>query len=101
VWATGQLPADDAGAAPAAALKALMFADDFTGVAEAEEALQCIISTCYAWSTVRWRMAANNIGPSKSAVAVFAPQFAGPTDHGGLRWGETPLPNNGCLQVHT
>jgi hypothetical protein len=35
---------------------------------------------------------AANIGPNKSAVVVFAPQFAAPIEHGGLRWGETPLP---------
>jgi hypothetical protein len=66
--ASGRPPADDAGAAPAAALKALMFADDFTGVAETEEALQCVLNTCYEWCT-RWRMAAN-IVPTKSAVVV-------------------------------
>jgi hypothetical protein len=62
-------------------------------VAETEEALQCIISTCYVWCT-RWRVAAN-IGPTLCAVvAQFAPQSAAPTDHGGLRWGETPLPTD-------
>jgi hypothetical protein len=35
---------------------------------------------------------AANIVPTTSAVVVFAPQFAAPTDHGGLRWGGTPLP---------
>jgi hypothetical protein len=32
-----------------------------------------------------------NIGPAKSAVLVFAPQFAPPTNHE-LRWDSTPLP---------
>ncbi len=34
---------------------------------------------------------AANIGPTKSAVVVFAPQFAPETSHI-LRWGDTPLP---------
>jgi hypothetical protein len=73
-----------------------MFADDFTGVAESAETLQPTVDICHAWcsqSTTEWRMAAN-IGPTKTAVVVFAPQFAPATvtEHH-ITWGETPLPS--------
>jgi hypothetical protein len=71
---------DDAGAAQCLLM---------TSLQETEEALQCIISTCYAWCT-RWMAA--NIGPTQSAVVVFALQLAAQPDHSGLRWGEAPLP---------
>jgi hypothetical protein len=71
------------------AVKALMFADDFTGVAETAETLQPTVDVCHAWCS-KWRMAAN-IGPAKTAVVVFAPQFAPATDPQ-VTWGGTPLP---------
>jgi hypothetical protein len=44
--ASGRPAADDVGAALVATLTALMFDDNFTGVAATEEALPCIINTC-------------------------------------------------------
>jgi hypothetical protein len=95
-------PVDDAGAAPAATLKALMFADEFTGVAETEEALRCIINTCYAWCT-RWRMAANcSIAANSSENIIYrlpllmgkAPMFPCSPREGGVRrktWGDITM----------
>jgi hypothetical protein len=87
---TREAPVDgSASTSLTATLKALMFADDFTGVAETSEALQTTVDTCHQWCS-QWRMAAN-VGPTKSAVVVFAPQFASETSHA-LHWGGTPLP---------
>ncbi len=62
-------------------MTALMFADDFTGVAAtAAGGLQTIVNICERWCA-KWRMSAN-IGPKKSAYMIFAPEAASKKDKG-------------------
>jgi hypothetical protein len=49
-----------------------------------------LVDICHVEWCSKWRMAAN-IGPAKSAVVVFAPQFAPEPSHA-PHWGGTPLP---------
>ena len=78
-------------AATPAELTALMFADDFTGIATTAAGLQQIIGICERWCA-KWRMAAN-IGPKKSAYMVFAPEEASKNDKNTQpRWQGTPIP---------
>jgi hypothetical protein len=74
-----------------------------TGAAKTAEAVLSIITR------VGWRMAVD-IGPAESAVVVLAPQFAPPTVHSSLLWGESPhnrrlrvVPSQGssCMRIAT
>ena len=67
---------------------AQLFADDFAGVAETPVQLQHGIDACKAWCD-KWRMQAN-IGPTKSAVMVFAAGRS--AQHPVLCWGAASLP---------
>jgi hypothetical protein len=53
-------------------VSALMFADDFAGLAGSAAQLQAGVSATRAWCD-KWRMQAN-VGPGKSAVMLFAPE---------------------------
>ena len=84
--------ASDQSARPAdARLKALMFADDFTGVAATAADLQNTVDVCERWCT-KWRMSAN-IGPKKSAYMIFAPEHATKNDKAHkIQWRGTAIP---------
>jgi hypothetical protein len=72
-------------------ISALMFADDFAGLAGSAAQLQAGVSAARAWCD-KWRMQAN-VGPGKSAVMLFAPEAAAqPLVDGDLEWGGAPLP---------
>ena len=80
-------------------VSALMFADDFSGLAETREQLQAGIDAARAWCD-RWRMQAI-VGPTKTAVMLFAPaKGQPPLAEGDLVWGSAPLPVVRALQVN-
>ena len=83
-------PADD-NAELHSALKALMFADDFTAVAASAHELQAVVDICWNWCR-KWRMSAN-IGPKKSTYMIFAPENAAKSDRSSqIRWHTTVIP---------
>jgi hypothetical protein len=65
-----------------------MYADDFTGVAGTLQELQALVDVTRGWCA-RWHLQAN-IGESKSAAMLFAPE-ASP---GPLRAGSPLLPRS-------
>ncbi len=87
-------PAAPGHAATLLRVSALMFADDFAGLAGSAAQLQAGVSAARAWCD-KWRMQAN-VGPGKSAVMLFAPEAAAqPLGDGDLVWGGAlgaPLP---------
>ena len=73
------------------ALKALMFADDFTALASNAAELQKVVHVCRAWCH-KWRMSAN-IGPKKSAYMIFAPENAASAEREAHpMWGDMEIP---------
>jgi hypothetical protein len=81
----------DADALLARRLAALLFADDFNALAESPGSLQRAVDVTHAWCC-KWRMKAN-VGPTKSAVMLFAPDCAQqPLQAGDVLWGGEPLP---------
>jgi hypothetical protein len=55
-------------------ISALMFADDFVGLAGSPAELQAGVGAARDWCG-KWRMQAN-VGPGKTAVMLFAPAAA-------------------------
>jgi hypothetical protein len=78
-------------AARASMISAVMFADDFVGLAGSPAELQAGVAAARDWCD-KWRMQAN-VGPGKTAVMLFAPAAApAPLLDGDLVWGAEPLP---------
>jgi hypothetical protein len=72
-------------------LIALLSADDFSALADSLEGLQLLVDATCMWCC-KWRMKAN-VGPTKSAVMLFAPECAErPLLSGDVHWHGEPLP---------